>query len=118
MRQDGCGIKIKQLEKLSEGWDSYGAPTPNQASIQNALRVVSLLEAEGVAPTEILPSAEGGIGICFLRDDRYADIECSNEGDFLGVYYVGQEMPRLLEINGSNESIAAAIQQIRNHIRA
>ena len=110
--------KIKELGKLREGWDSYGAPIPNQASIQNALRVIGLLEAEGVPPTEILPSAEGGIGICFLRNNRYADIECSNEGDFLGVYYVGQEMPRLLEIDGSNESIAAALLYIRNHIRA
>jgi len=110
--------RVYALAKLRLNWDSYGAPAPNESSVANAIRVLNLLETLNLDPTRILPSAEGGVGICFVRGDRYADIECSNEGEVLGVYYVGEQMPTLLETDATDAAISAALERIRNHIRA
>ncbi len=108
---------VHALAQLRPNWDSYGAPAPNGRSIANAIRVLNLVESLNLDPTRILPSAEGGVGICFVREDRYADIECSNEGEVLGVYYIGAQMPVLLETDATDASISAALEWIRNHIR-
>lgn len=117
LRTDQNRRSVQALAKLRPNWDSYGAPAPNGRSIANAIRVLHLLESLNFDPTRILPSAEGGVGICFVREDRYADIECSNEGEVLGVYYVGAQMPALLETDATDASISAALERIRNHIR-
>jgi len=117
LRIDQNRRSVHALAKLRPNWDSYGAPAPSGRSIANAIRVLNLLESLNLDPTRILPSAEGGVGICFVREDRYADIECSNDGEVLGVYYVGAQMPALLETDGTEASISAALEQIRNHIR-
>jgi hypothetical protein len=109
--------RVTLLTQLMNGWDSYGAPSPNNIAAGNAIRVLEQLRDELVL-ARVLPSAEGGIGICFFHDDRYADIECSNQGEFVGVYYTGTEMPTVLDIEGSEDSIEAALNQIRNHLIA
>jgi len=109
--------RVRELASLRSNWDSYGAPAPTDRSVANATRVLNLLEPLNLDPTRILPSAEGGIGICFIQGNRYADIECSNEGEVLGVYYVGAQMPELLETDASDASVSAALERIRDHIR-
>jgi len=109
--------RVYALARLPQNWDSYGAPAPNGTSVANAILVLNLLESLNFDPTRILPSAEGGIGICFVQGDRYADIECSNEGEVLGIYYAGAQMPALLETDATGASISAALERIRNHIR-
>lgn len=108
---------VRALANLRPHWDSYAAPAPGRISIANAIRVLDLLEPLNLDPTRILPSAEGGVGICFVRGDRYADIECSNEGEILGVYYVGAQMPVLLETDATDASVNTALERIRDHIR-
>lgn len=110
--------RLAQLRAVQENWDSYGAPAPNAASIESARHVLDLMDLNDLIPTQILPSAEGGIGICFVKGDRYADIECSNDGEILGVYYTGKEMPRLLETDSTDSSVKNAIQKIRDHLEA
>ena len=104
--------RIAALGEIPKNWDSYGAQAPNATSIHNAQRVLNLVASSNLIPTQILPSAEGGVGICFLRNDIYADIECSNGGEVLGVYYKGKEMPHLLETDTTDPSIKRALQQI------
>jgi hypothetical protein len=117
LRSDQNRRSVHDLTKLRPNWDSYGAPAPNGTSTENAIRVLNLLESLNLDPTRILPSAEGGVGICFVREDRYADIECSNEGEVIGVYYVGAQMPTLLETDATDASISTALERIRDHIR-
>ena len=71
-----------------------------------------------LALARIVPSAEGGVGFCFSKDDRYADIESSNEGGIIGVRYIGMQPPALIEIDGTEAAIEAALKEIRNHLRA
>ena len=108
--------KVADLGRLQSNWDSYGAPAPNAIALETAIRVLELMQPSDLLVATIVPSAEGGIGFCFSAGDRYADIECSNDGSFLSVRYVGKETPRLIEIDGTDRSIMAALEEIRNHI--
>ena len=110
--------KLLDLAQIRVNWDSYGAPKPNQIAIQNATRVLAHMKPFDLALANIVPSAEGGIGFCFVNDDRYADIECSNDGEIIGVRYIGRQAPILIETNGTDASIQAAMEQVRNHVRA
>jgi hypothetical protein len=108
--------KIYELASLKSNWDSYGAPSPDIDAIENAVRILELMQPLDLETVSIVPSAEGGIGFCFKRKDRYADIETSNGGAILGVRYVGMETPFLIDVDGSDNSIKTALEQIRNHI--
>lgn len=106
------------LTQLQDNWDSYGAPAPNDQAATNAERVLRLLQYFELSIARVLPSAEGGIGICFAQHDSYADVECSNDGEIIGVRYVGAAAPTLIEINGTDDSIRAGLQTIREHFNA
>lgn len=110
--------QITALSHLRTNWDSYGAPSPNQAAIENASRILFHMRSPELENVRIVPSGEGGIGLCFKTRDRYADLETSNDGSILGVRYAGMETPILISVDGSEDSIKAALEQIRNHIGA
>ena len=111
-------VRLADLGRLQNDWDSYGAPAPNAVALGTADRILKLMQPSDLLVAAIVPSAEGGVGFCFSAEDRYADIECSNDGDFLGVRYVGKETPTLIEINGTDRSIKEALEEIRKHICA
>lgn len=106
------------LAEIRSNWDSYGAPSPNSTALDNAARILQHMKPFDLALVSIVPSAEGGVGFCFARGDRYADIESSNDGDIIGVRYIGIQAPVLIETDGTDISIEAALQEIRNHIHA
>jgi len=110
--------KLEDLLQLKSNWDSYGAPPPNRDAFNNALRILKFISPPDLEALSVVPSGEGGIGLCFRRDDRYADIEALNDGTILGVRYVGMETPVLISVDGSDDSISAGLQEIRNHIEA
>ena len=110
--------ELCSLAELKSNWDSYGAPAPTETAIENAARILEHMRPFDLAAVHIVPSAEGGVGFCFARGDRYADIESSNEGDIIGVRYAGMQTPVLIETDGTDASIEAALQQIREYIRA
>jgi len=110
--------RLSELAQIGSNWDTYGAPAPNQAALETAVRVLEHMNPFDLMLANIVPSAEGGVGFCFSRGDRYADIESSNDGDIIGVRYIGMQTPVLIETDGTDASIEAALQQVRNHIRA
>jgi len=107
---------VINLSDLNQGWDSYAAPSPNRIAITKAIHILDFLDGPDLLNVRILPSAEGGVGICFVRGDRYADIECSNDGEVFGIRHVGRHAPTLLTTDGSDLSIKAALREIREHI--
>ena len=110
--------QLFSLFELKSNWDSYGAPAPSEVAVENAVRILEHMRPFDLTVASMVPSAEGGIGFCFVKDDRYADIECSNDGEIIGVRYVGMQTPVLIETDGTDASIETALQQIRDHIRA
>jgi len=107
---------LRSIRRFSQGWDTYAAPAPNDIAVENAARILRFLDAEVLIRARVLPSAEGGVGIAFVNQDRYADLECSNDGDILGVRYTGHQAPTLIQPNGSDISILAALREIKAHI--
>jgi hypothetical protein len=108
--------QLSSLLDLRSNWDSYGAPAPNRTAVENALHILSLMPTLGLPLTSIVPSAEGGVGFCFKSGNRYADIESSNEGEIIGVRYVGMEAPILIEADNTDDSLKAALVQIKDHM--
>jgi len=108
--------RLFDLLTLKSNWDSYGAPSPGCVAFDNALRILRFMRPSDLDSVNIVPSAEGGIGLCFKRAERYADIEALNDGTILGVRYVGMETPLLINVDGSDESIKLGMEEIRNHI--
>jgi hypothetical protein len=118
---DQFAVASEQLEmvsKLPNGWDSYGAEAPTVASVAAANRVLAALRGSSTPPSRITASAEGGVGICFIQGEKYADIEILNNEVMLATMYRGASEPRIWELENREESIRAAIEQIRVHLSA
>lgn len=79
--------ELASFRDLERGWDSYGAEPPTNAAVENARRILRVLwESEAGARIRLSPSVEGGVSIVFkASDDRYADLECFNDGEVLAI---------------------------------
>jgi hypothetical protein len=109
--------RLSFLGQLAPGWDSYTAQPPNELSLDWARATLEVLGELGVPPTCIVPSAEGGISVCFVADNRYADVECFNNGEILaGLSGVGE--PRVWEVAPNKAGIRLALDEIRGYLRA
>jgi hypothetical protein len=65
--------------------DEFGsAPPPNEAAIRQAWNLYLMLCAQHFLPQMVVPSVEGGVGICFSQAGKYADLECLNTNELLG----------------------------------
>lgn len=109
--------KLFDLVNLKSNWDSYGAPSPNSVAFDNALRILKFIKLSDLEVLSVVPSAEGGVALCFKSGERYADVETLNDGSIIGVRYVGMEAPVLIDVEGSDRSIRSALEEVRNHIQ-
>ena len=102
------------MASLRRDWDSYGAEPPSTNAIENAREAIGELMKADIVPNAVVPSAEGGVGIVFVRFARYADVEFLNEGDILMSTYYGEEAP---VVHGL-ASVAEVAGVIRRYISA
>ena len=86
--------KLKQLLLLPENWDSYGSERPSTTAIAAAGSIAVAFIEFGLIPDAITPSSEGGIAICFVRNQKYADVECFNSGQVIAVRYSTNDDPK------------------------
>jgi hypothetical protein len=105
--------KLQEMKNLLPNWNSYGAEAPNEASRNRAAETLTLLQDRFFLPTKIVASSEGGVAICFIKDDRYADIEFLNTGETLAVTYRGAEEPDVWSVQ--NGMMEITIDQIHRH---
>lgn len=105
--------KLTELSHLPIDWDSYGAEPPNNLALDWASQILEILSEIGFSPARITPSVENGVGISFISDNKYADIECFNEGDILAVTSDGQGNPEVWEVEATTLGIKFAIEKIR-----
>jgi len=108
---------LAPLPRLAPGWDSYAAEPPNEVSVDRARAILEVLDELGLPPTCIVPSAEGGVSVCFVADSRYADLECFNTGEILAGFS-GAGEPSVWEVAPNKEGIGLALEEIRGHLRA
>ena len=90
--------QLVTLRLLQNGWDSYRAPAPNGTALLAAEAALDVFRSLNVQPTAVLPSADGGVGICFARDQSYAHIEFENTGDAWVVVYGPNKSPETWQL--------------------
>jgi hypothetical protein len=106
--------KIEAMLLLNSDWNSQGAVRPNERAVELAKRMLRSLDWFNLAPDRIDPSLEEGICLAFRKADRYADIECFNEGEILAIVSSkeGSETWDVCE-TGLTDSIARILDFIR-----
>lgn len=104
---------LNEMNGLGADWEAIGSEPPNEVSKSLALRVLdrSFL-MDRVQPSYATASAEGGVGIVYRSDGRYAAIECLNSGELwlLGYDQTGNPLSRQYEDN--TVAIETALDQI------
>ena len=107
--------KLKALAGDRSLWPD-GAEPPSERAVTWAQLVVQHLQSEEFWPTRLVASAEGGVGVCFVAGNKYADIECLNSGAILGVTSNKSDRPTVWQIEPDSRGIARAVSRIRKFI--
>ena len=96
--------------------DGADAPASNAQAL--AFVMLQQLQADQIVPTRIVASAEGGIAICFVSDDKYADVEFLNSGEILGVVSNRRDQPTVWSIDQSSRELTGAAIRISHFLHA
>ena len=83
-------------------------------ALETTQRALEEFERAGILPNAVVASAEGGVGIVFVRSARYADVEFLNDGDILMSTYCGEKAPVVREL----PSAADVVGVIQRYISA
>lgn len=108
-------LKLKALGK-DRSLVPEGVAPPEPATQALASVMLQQLQADELPPTRIVASAEGGVAICFVSGDKYADVEFLNSGEILGVVSNRHDRPTVWPIDQSSRGLALAALRISNFI--
>lgn len=100
---------LKYMTTLRDNWNGYGSERPNGLA-REAAEAVLLATPSVRIPDRIAASAQGGIGIFFYNREKYADIECFNNGEILGTTVTGNGEPDIWPFTSSE--IKGALEKI------
>ena len=64
-----------------------------------------------------MPSVEGGLSLLFVNGDKYADIECDNDGDVLVGMSDRTGDPELWELNLEGNNLNTTVDRIREFLK-
>jgi len=106
---------MNQLSSLHVNWDTFRTERPSQQAITAAAAIAESFISFGLVPDAIVPSAEGGVAVCFLRNQKYVDIECLNSGEVLGVRYSSHDDPRAWDVK-SDIAADATVQTVSQYL--
>jgi hypothetical protein len=109
--------QLNLLRGLRKGWDSYSAPTPNELAIEAANQALQTLRTLNATPTAILPSADGGVGICFSSRDRYAHFEFLNIGEVWVLTYGTIGSAETWQVSRGPDSLTGAWTRISAYLQ-
>ena len=107
--------KLLRIRNDRSLWPENGEP-PKPPTVESALIALHQLMQDMVTPTQVVASAEGGVAICFVRGEKYADIECLNDGTILGVTSNRRDRPMVWEIDPRSGGFALASSRIRRFL--
>jgi|SRR5579859_1516480 len=110
--------KLKCLTSLPTNWDSCGSDRPSREAISSAAGIAKAFIDFGLVPDAITPSPEGGIAICFMRNQKYADIECLNSGEILAVRYSSNDDPKAWALERDAVATDATVQSFSQYLSA
>ncbi|MGA2905946.1 MAG: hypothetical protein ABSD98_19135 [Candidatus Korobacteraceae bacterium] len=110
--------RLRELAALQPNWDDSGAEPPVEPAVSNASAFIDSFVDAGLIPDALTTSADGGVAICFVRSDRYADIECFNDGEVLAVRYSSTEDPKTWIVAQGPVAADATIQLLSTYLSA
>lgn len=99
--------RLRVIETERSMWPEDAEP-PSSSAVYLAWMVINQLYKDEIIPTRVVASAEGGVAICFVVGEKYADIECLNKGAILGVISNRHDPPMAWEIEQNPSEIARA----------
>jgi len=108
--------KLNQIRFDRALWVENAEP-PTESAVSWAWLVIEELFKVEFVPNKIVASAEGGVAICFVSGDKYADIECLNSEEILGVISNRRDRPSVWKIEQNTRDIARATEQIYKFIK-
>jgi hypothetical protein len=109
---DPLFLQLEKIEMERRHWVREGDP-PSEQSLDDARALLARLQAVGFAPERVIPSAEGGIGMFFRSGQKYADFECSNQGQITAIVSDGHGDVRAFPVDATFEGENRAIAEIR-----
>jgi hypothetical protein len=118
MRLADARQRLSNIGSLAHGWDSYGSEPPNATARSLAARILGLLDAASLVPTQLTPTSEGGIAFSFVEGSTRAVIEIYNTGEIAAATYSNQGEPTVWEIEPTEAPLLGSIEQIRVHLAA
>jgi hypothetical protein len=89
---------LDRISAMEMGWDSYGAEPPAADAIRASKGILRQLATELILPSTIVPSAEGGVSLYFMKSQRTVYVESYNEGSQSLVMYDRDGSAEVLEI--------------------
>ena len=107
--------QLAEISELEGDWDGLETEAPNSFAIGESIFILLQLEKCGFWPDRVVPSAEGGVGIVFLKNSKQADIEIFNSGEtFAGIY----PEDRVTEVwPVQHDDIEETVKQLREFLR-
>jgi len=110
--------KVARLTSLSPNWDMCNSEQPSKVAASAATAVGKTLIAFGLVPDAVTASPEGGIAMCFMRNQKYADIECLNSGEILAIRYSSNDDPKAWAIMPDAVATDATIKSLSEYLSA
>jgi hypothetical protein len=105
--------KLAGMTARDADWSTLNSAPPNRDAERLALKVLvaahSLLPLE---PSYVTASAEGGVGIVYRDDAKYAAFECLNSGELRFLWFDVDAEPHSKRLG--SKRIYAALKQIQS----
>jgi hypothetical protein len=115
-RANGSNLAQAALDEMSgldSDWEAMGSELPNEVSKNLARNILDRSFLMGrVKPSYTTASAEGGVGIVYRVEGKYAAIECLNSGEMWLLWYDQQGNPLSHEIDANTVAIETALDQV------
>ncbi len=110
--------QMEGMRNLSENWDGYGTIPPNATALRIAQDALDILYDIDLCPSNLSPSVEEGVTVSFHSDERYAVLECYNDGEICSAIYQGNVEPEVRDVGSSVIEIKEVLGLINTFINA
>jgi hypothetical protein len=90
--------RIRETASLPHGWDSGNAGPMSEEAIQNAIRLLDLLESARISPSRVVPTCDDSILIRYPMHDLTIEWEFFSQGDNVRVQIAPSGEETYLEI--------------------
>jgi len=103
--------KLREMTARNADWKVLRSAPPNAEAENLAVKVLTIAHSfRPFEPSYVTASAEGGVGIVYRSDKKYAAFECRNTGDLRLLWFDVGGNPHSKKVNP--RSIRQAIKQI------